>query len=267
VKKLYPTVTLEVYGSIPHKIDSEGSDIDVSIMRGDLKVDELEMLDNIGNAFLFSDSSFIAVTKILTARIPLVTITDLYSKIQLDISFWMFDKFEISRVINTYLGMDERARTFLKSIKYWAKSRNINDCYTGTINSFAWTIMGISFFQIQEIFPPIPDNLDEFENSKYQTTNTKSVGDLLLEFFQWILEFDYTTKRISIRYNGITDKEAEKFKDDSVFIVERPRTPYQNMTRQVTLKTLKRIRYEWHRAVDILQKGGLLNDICSDKDE
>jgi len=87
--------------------------------------------------------------------------------------------------------------------------------------------------------------------------------NFLLSFFQWILDFDFKTKRISIRCGGITEKEAEKFKDDSYFIVERPRTPYQNMTRQVNQGSLKRIRYEWHRALEILQNGGLLNDICA----
>jgi len=239
----------------------------VSLLKGDLKGDELEMLDEIGNAFLYCECSFMTISKILTARIPLITITDLNSKLQLDISLWMFDKFEISRVINAYLSMDERARPFLKGLKQWAKKRDINDCYTGTINSFAWTIMGIAFFQIQEIFPPIPENLSELENNEYKTNNNKLVGDLFIEFFQWILDFDYNTKRISIRYNGITDKESEKFKDDSVFIVERPRTPYQNMTRQVNQGSLKRIRYEWHRALNMLQKGSLLHDICSDQED
>jgi len=76
------------------------------------------------------------------------------------------------------------------------------------------------------------------------------------------LAFDYKTKRISIRYGGITEKEAEKFQDETVFVVERPRTPYQNMTRQISVGSIKKIRYEWHRALDMLKNGKLLIDIC-----
>mgnify|MGYP001047805386 FL=1 len=105
--------------------------------------------------------------------------------------------------------------------------------------------MCLAFLLIEGIVPQIPKHIEDLEQmvSTFNENNTrnpnrKSVGQLYFEFFEWLLAFDYTNKRFSLRCGGITDKEAEKFTDDTVFVVERPRTPYQNMTRQASLSVL-----------------------------
>jgi DNA polymerase sigma len=261
VAELYPKAKLEVYGSIPLLLDSENSDIDVSIIIGES--DAVEVLSNIGDGIGYCNSPHLTVKKILTARIPVITISDALSGLQLDLSLWMLDKLEINRVFTAYLKMDPRIRPLIKAVRVWAKSRNINDCYTGTVNSFAWTVTCIAYLLMEGIVPPIPDKIDDLENSTFQTSNTKTVGELFLGYFEWLLQFEYQTKRISLRCGGITEKEAEKFSDDTVFVVERPRTPYQNMTRQVSQGSVKKLRYEWHRVVEMLRTGALLNDLCT----
>ena len=64
---------------------------------------------------------------------------------------------------------------------------------------------------------------------------------------------------------GITDKEANKFEDNTFFCVERPRTPYQNITRQVNEETWQQIEHEIRRALKILEKNGSLNEMISGK--
>eukprot|EP01087_Luapelamoeba_hula_P000767 TRINITY_DN10564_c0_g1_i1.p1 TRINITY_DN10564_c0_g1~~TRINITY_DN10564_c0_g1_i1.p1 ORF type:complete len:422 (-),score=61.48 TRINITY_DN10564_c0_g1_i1:206-1471(-) len=261
VNEFYPSAKLEIYGSIPLLLDAENSDIDVSIYSS---INQEELLVGIADAIDSCNSPHIQITRILTARIPLLTFTDRLSNLQLDLSIWFNDKREINRVLAAYMKMDKRLRPFIKAIRVWAKARKINDSYTGTINSFAWTVMAIAFCIMELILPPIPEDLDELENSTFTTTNTKDEGQLLIGFMEWCLAFDYDTKRVSLRCGGITDKEAEKFEDDTVFVIERPRTPYQNMTRQMTVFTVKRVRYEWHRAVEMLRSGKLLRDISDD---
>jgi DNA polymerase sigma len=151
--------------------------------------------------------------------------------------------------------MDSRVAPLVWSIRHWSKKRGINDAYSGKINSFGWTVMIVAFLQTLGILPCI-SKLDKEE--QFKTSNTDSVGDLFLEFLKFVLAFDYKTKRISIRHGGVTDKEADKFTDDTVFCVERPRTPYQNVTRQVTYYSLKRIIFKQIRfAIDNLEAGAL----------
>ena len=149
--EFYPDAKLEVYGSIPLALDAENSDIDVSVMLkeggggwgGASGHDQaVHMLNEIGDAIDFCGSTHLRITKvmlarllfkslqittsvscqILTARIPLITISDEgLSGLQLDLSLWMMDKLEINRVLVAYLSMDDRIRPLMKAVRVWSK--------------------------------------------------------------------------------------------------------------------------------------------------
>eukprot|EP01088_Endostelium_zonatum_P019302 TRINITY_DN6604_c0_g1_i1.p1 TRINITY_DN6604_c0_g1~~TRINITY_DN6604_c0_g1_i1.p1 ORF type:complete len:398 (-),score=82.72 TRINITY_DN6604_c0_g1_i1:50-1243(-) len=266
VSLVNPRAKLEVYGSIPHKLDSENSDIDVSLISPP-DTDVQTLLSLINDYLTACQSPYLTNQLILTARIPVLNIHDTLIDIHLDLSAWHHDKEEIALIFTTYLACDPRVRPFLKAIRHWSKSRGINDAYTGTINSFGWTVIGLAYLQIHDVIPLLDSIFDEGtketkENKEWKSKNEEDVGRLFFGFFEWILAFDYKTKRISIRHGGVTAKEEEKFEDGTVFCVERPRTAYQNVTRQVTVGTLKWIRREMHVALETLQAGGLLNDLC-----
>ncbi|KNC46105.1 uncharacterized protein AMSG_00222 [Thecamonas trahens ATCC 50062] len=276
---LFPAAELEVYGSIPLRLDSESSDIDVSIISDE---DETLLLSTIADGVEALGLSSVTVARTLTARIPLITIADSLSSLELDLSIWKLDKLEINKVFTTYLSLDARIPPLLFAIRSWAKARNINNAYTGTINSFGLTVLGIAFLQSSGVVPVI-EELPEVEaelataaaagpvaNASHERIAAadhasaatpaadEDLGSMLVAFFEWLAAFDYDAHRISIRHGGVTSKEAHKFDDDTVFVIERPRTPYQNVTRQVSPDSLRRLVYEFRRARDILSAGGSL---------
>jgi len=260
VGETFPEAKLEVYGSIPLNLDAENSDIDVSII---CDVDEILLLNTIADAIEACQSPYIKISRVLLARIPLISIVDILAdNLQLDLSIWKLDKLEISKVFLSYLNMDDRVRPLVYAVRRWSKARKINEAYTGWINSFGWTVMVVGYLQIIGVLPLI-EQLDlTKENQNWVVTNEMTVGELFLGFYKWLLDLDHKNKRISIRHGGITDKEADKFTDDVVFCVERPRTPYQNITRQVSVRTLKVIIKEWKRVVVMVERGAIFEDLC-----
>uniref|UniRef100_A0A6B2LCG1 Polynucleotide adenylyltransferase n=1 Tax=Arcella intermedia TaxID=1963864 RepID=A0A6B2LCG1_9EUKA len=245
-------------------LDSENSDIDVSIIAQE---NEITLLNTIADAIESCKSPYFQISRVLQARIPLISIVDtLADNLQLDLSIWKLDKLEIAKVFEAYLSIDERVTPLIYAVRVWSKARKINNAYTGWINSFGWTVMVVAFLQINSVVPQIEELDLTKEKQDWQITNSSPVGVLFVQFFEWLLAFDYEKQRISIRHGGVTAKEADKFTDDVVFCVERPRTPYQNITRQVCHRTLKVIRKEWKRVLRLIEQGAKFQDLCAASD-
>ncbi|KAK2961525.1 putative pap 25a associated domain family protein [Blattamonas nauphoetae] len=62
-----------------------------------------------------------------------------------------------SRLIQTYCACDERVRPFLLVLKKYTKLRNLSDASQGTLSSYGWNLLGLSF--LQTIRPPVIPNL------------------------------------------------------------------------------------------------------------
>jgi terminal uridylyltransferase len=57
-----------------------------------------------------------------------------------------------SQLLHTYCEIDERVAPLGMSVKLWAKNRKISDAAQGTISSYAWSIMLLSFLQSCEVW-------------------------------------------------------------------------------------------------------------------
>lgn len=65
-----------------------------------------------------------------------------------------------------------------------------------------------------------------------------------------------------MRHGGVCAKESEKFEDYTYVCIERPRTPFQNIVRQVEPKQFQSIRNCIGDALSTLKKeGAVLYDI------
>lgn len=85
---LWPEVQLDVYGSIPHKLDSEASDIDMSVspVAG---LDDAAVLNRVARAIECCQCPYLHITRVLHARIPVISIADtLADGLRLDLSIW-----------------------------------------------------------------------------------------------------------------------------------------------------------------------------------
>jgi len=172
--------------------------------------------------------------KILTrTRIPIVKFSHKDYKIDLGINNML--ALYNSKLIKTYIDIDPRARQLAIIIKYWTKRRGIADTYSGTLSSYAYTLMVIHYLQI--IPNPILPNLQGLargppvecegwdvsfcsgaEVDRYWTdrqVNRKSVGDLLIGFFEyWGSHFDWRSSVVSVRLGTIIDKETKGWGGD-----------------------------------------------------
>jgi len=148
--------------------------IDVSIIS---EVEETKLLTDIADALEVCSSPYLQISRVLNARIPLISIVDtLANDLQLDLSIWKLDKLEISKVFTAYLDMDDRIRPLIYAVRHWSKVRKINDAYTGWINSFGWTVMVVAYLQILRVVPRIEDIDLSTEKQNWEVTNHMTVG-------------------------------------------------------------------------------------------
>jgi DNA polymerase sigma len=115
-----PETKLDVYGSIPHKIDDERSDIDMSLQPVKLDVPEAIALDRIAKAietFVGEEQQQLTVTRVLHARIPVISIRDTLTDTSLDLSMWNVDKMHISEIFSLYFEADPRVRPLVFAVR------------------------------------------------------------------------------------------------------------------------------------------------------
>lgn len=58
-----------------------------------------------------------------------------------------------TKMVEDYMKIDDRLRQLVVIVKHWAKQRQVNDCFRGTLSSYCYVLMCIHFLQRRE--PPI----------------------------------------------------------------------------------------------------------------
>lgn len=90
----------------------------------------------------------------IQAKVPIVKIWDPQYELACDMNINNTLALENTRMIKTYVQIDERVRQMAMIIKYWTRQRILNDAGTGgTLSSYAWICLIINFLQTRE--PPI----------------------------------------------------------------------------------------------------------------
>lgn len=268
IQLIIPEIKLVIYGSVACGLDDNNSDIDVGlIVPGkplSLKETDIILLKIVDTFQLLKQSGTIVVVPVLRAKVPIVTIEELLSGIQVDMSLRPADL--KLKLFKEYIQVDDRVLPFLKILKYWGKQRNICNAYAGFINSFGYCCCGIAY--LQNTNPPILPNLQLSEKDilsasdfeSFGKNNKMSIGEILCGFFNSMIEFDYETKRISILRGGYAPKDKESFGDEQIsdhsFIIEDPFEPNVNFSRHVRKETLQILKEEFLRASQILNNGG-----------
>ncbi|KAF9961984.1 Zinc finger, CCHC domain-containing protein [Modicella reniformis] len=173
------------------------------------------------------------VMAIPSARVPIVKFCDPKTNIQCDINSNHVLGIYNSEMIRCYTLIDGRVKPLIYNLKALVKNHNINDSSMGYLSSYAYVIMVIGFLQAQE--PPILPVLqaqpkeymtpchvllehtgregkgvidctydrDPTRHRYFGAANRKSIGQLLIEFFEFYSRyFDYQTMEVNIRLGG-----------------------------------------------------------------
>ncbi|XP_074287104.1 uncharacterized protein LOC141612267 isoform X1 [Silene latifolia] len=194
----YPVV--KEFGSFVMDLFNASCDLDLSINFSDNK-DNADRLVQINTLKKFSRKFqklqrkriVSDVQLILSARVPVLKVTDCGTRVECDLSVGNLDGIVKSQIIRMISAVDERFRKLCILIKVWAKANDINSAKDGTINSFSLILLVAFHLQTREIpiLPPfsailkdgldpttVNQNIQEFLN--FGERNKESLAELFV---------------------------------------------------------------------------------------
>ena len=221
------------------------------------------------------------------AKVPIVKIWDPELKLACDMNVNNTLALENTRMIRTYVEVDERVRPLAMSVKHWTKRRILNDAgLGGTLSSYTWICLIINFLQTRD--PPVlpslqarphkkrvtpngmvisfDDNMDSL--TQFGRKNKQSVGELLFEFFRYYgHELDYEKNVISVREGTLVSKEEKGWHlhMNNRLCVEEPFNTSRNLGNTADDTSFRGLHMELRRAFKYISSGDLAG--CCDQFE
>lgn len=294
IRTIEPDSRLLSFGSTANGFSLRNSDMDLCCLIDSAeRLSATDMVTMLGD--LLERETKFHVKPLPHARIPIVKLSldpspGLPHGIACDIGFENRLALENTRLLMCYAMIDPtRVRTLVLFLKVWSKRRNINSPYQGTLSSYGYVLLVI-YFLIHVKNPPVLPNLqqmpplrpisqedthigghntwffDDIEllRQRWQSSNTDSVADLLIDFFRYYSrDFTYNTGVASIR-GGLLKKDSKGWQNELAasryndsrernrFCIEDPFEIDFNVARCVTKEGLYQIRGEFMRASRIL---------------
>ncbi|KAJ3021441.1 hypothetical protein HDV00_001729, partial [Rhizophlyctis rosea] len=95
------------------------------------------------------------VLPIPQARVPICKFHDLEFGLDCDINVGNKLGLHNSRLLRMYTHLDRRVKPLIMLVKWWAKRRGVNDSASGTISSYAYSLMMLNFLQVRGIIPSL----------------------------------------------------------------------------------------------------------------
>ncbi len=223
-----------------------------------------------------------------------IAITHPFSNISCDICINNHLALHNTQLLADYSKIDPRVQPLGFVVKYWAKRRQINEPYQGTLSSYAYILMVLHFLQQRKpaVIPclqqfhdpedPLPhqrvdvDGYDCYYYKKidrlkdFGKENKETVGELLYAFFRWYAcEFDWDNAVISVRTGKFLSKvekhwdhKTEDSRDNFYLTIEDPFEITHNLGRIVDVENLKVLKYEFDRGYRLLSRSETLKTVC-----
>ncbi|KAK3843857.1 MAG: hypothetical protein J3R72DRAFT_102357 [Linnemannia gamsii] len=220
---------LQVFGSYASGLGSESSDADLCITTEHFQ--HTASYNNVRTvAQVLRRGGMTQIQPITNARVPIVKFVDPTTRTNCDVNTNHVLGIHNSELIRCYTMIDDRVRPFLYSLKALVKKHGINDSSQAWLSSYAYVMMAIGFLQAQD--PPVLPALQNQPESQmtelyiqmnhdgrggrdiinctfdrdpkryanFGAANTKTVGQLLVEFFEYYSRFyDYQTMEVNVR--------------------------------------------------------------------
>ncbi|GAP87151.2 putative poly RNA polymerase cid13 [Rosellinia necatrix] len=267
-------IGVHLFGSSKNQLCSDDSDVDICIVTRWKELEGVCML-----ADLLAKHGMERVVCVSSAKVPIVKIWDPELELSCDMNVNNTLALENTRMIKTYVDIDDRVRPLAMIIKYWTRQRILNDAaFGGTLSSYTWICMIIAFLQLRQ--PPIlpalhqrphqrlsrqdgeiaafADDVDSLRG--FGENNKSTLGELLFEFFRFFAhEFDYSTTALSIRLGKLITKNEKKWHlaMNNQLCVEEPFNINRNLGNTADDTAFRGIHLELRRAFDALAQGNL----------
>ncbi|KAK3711217.1 hypothetical protein LTR37_009811 [Vermiconidia calcicola] len=278
-------IRVNVFGSSGNLLSSSDSDVDLCIQTPLKKMESMH-----GIATLLHRNGMEKVVCRASAKVPIVKCWDPELRLAADMNVNNALALENTRMIKTYVQLDNRVRPLAKIIKYWTKRRILNDAaFGGTISSYTWICMIINFLQRRDrpILPSLQKIADRKQRCQNGNTpqfeddiealkgcgeaNKETLAELLFQFFRhYGYEFEYSKYVVSVK-EGKSLSRKEKGWDPSNYqekearnrlCVEEPFTTNRNLGNSADDYAWSGIHNEIRRAFELLADGCQLEKCC-----
>lgn len=250
IQSIYPDARLELYGSILSGFGQIDSDLDLALLFQSPQVDDQinhkSIVRRIGNSSLRKMRNIEDLLIIVNCRVPILKFKYVTEsrKFDCDISIENRLAFCNTYLLRIYCTIDPRVPRIGLLVKRFAKLCQICFANQGSLKSYAFNIMLIYF--LQKCDPPVLPVLHELDQDNLQSEiisgweikffqdldriqevwpgykkNTKSVGQLFIEFFIFYTElFNFDKDVITIRTSNRLTKFEKRW--TSIIAIEDP---------------------------------------------
>ncbi|EEQ29544.1 PAP/25A associated domain family protein [Microsporum canis CBS 113480] len=276
-------IKVNVFGSSGNKLCTSVSDVDICITTPSKCFEPVCGMER--------------VVCVSHAKVPIVKIWDPELQVACDMNVNNTLALENTRMVKTYVELDDRIRPLAMLIKHWTKRRILNDAALGgTLSSYTWICLIINFLQTR--IPPIVPSLqkrvaaseastdsssitstascasytsfdDDVEKlSSFGEENKSSLGDLLFQFFRYYgYEVDYEKSVMSVRHAKLISKEEKGWHllQNNRLCVEEPFNTSRNLGNTADDTSFRGLHQELRRAFKAISEGKL--DECCEQYE
>lgn len=276
VSGIWPEARLYLFGSCANAFGVCNSDIDVCLSIDGESSTRSEVVCTLADALKVKHMQ--NVQALTHARVPIVKYSDPTTGISCDVCVNNMLAVVNTKLLHDYAQIDVRLRQLAFMVKHWAKCRQVNETYRGTLSSYAYVLMCIHFLQQRK--PPVLPCLQEMEPT-YKVTvgdikcayfdrvdklkgfgqkNKETLADLVTLFFDyWAFKHDYTRTVISIRTGKFISKVEKDWtrrigNERHLICIEDPFEVSHDLGRVVDKHSIRVLRDEFQRAARIMRQ-------------
>eukprot|EP00435_Cladocopium_sp_Y103_P058164 s1051_g20.t1 len=155
----------EFFGSAVNGFETNSSDVDVVVvlpeqheLRNSSKQSAAQCVELMGKKLVENEDDWgIYVTDLVTnARVPVLKCRS-EELVDIDITFNNLLPLYNSRLLKAYSALDDRVAKLGRLVKYWAKSRAVNEALEGTLSSYSHCILLLHFLQQTGLLPNLQE--------------------------------------------------------------------------------------------------------------
>jgi len=160
---------IKCFGSFSNGFKTGGSDLDIVFVGSVTTENCVPVLSNFAKHA--ATCGFSNITKIFSANVPLVKLTD--TKTMMEVDFCINNDLGVrnSQLLLAYSTYDNRVLRLGRVVKDWAKKHELVGTADGCLNSYAYMLLVLHY--LQQMSPPVVPNLQTMDAECVPITDHK----------------------------------------------------------------------------------------------
>ncbi|KAK3871505.1 hypothetical protein Pcinc_023347, partial [Petrolisthes cinctipes] len=237
----------------------------------------LEVISDLLHCFMPGCSQ---VRKILNAKVPIIKYRHDLTDLECDLSLGNSSGYHMSQLLYLYGEWDPRVRPLVFAVRRWALDRHLTSPFAGRwITNFSLTLLVLFYLTNVQVIPSLstlgitpfnptnePEDAyflfpSEMQQQMMSSENKDSLEELLRGFFEFYDCFNFREQGLSLLHGlGFVKPEHR------AMYIQNPLSRELNVSRNVTLEEVDRIRTEITNARYLLEGSKALQNDGSDRE-